>query len=70
MMFVNALIETLKEFWGLFVEDLSLTIGIVLCLAVTAWVLPRLALDSRANGMILFALLAAMLLENVRRSAR
>jgi hypothetical protein len=67
---VNAVITALRELWGLFVEDASLTIGILACLLVAAFAFPAVGLGNAWRGPLLFALLALVLLENVRRSAR
>lgn len=67
---VRAVRGALLELWGLFVEDASFTIGIVVCIAVAIVVLPRLAIPATWRGGILFIILALTLLENVRRSAR
>ena len=67
---MKLLVETLRELLGLFVEDLSLTIGIVIALAVGGAAVTRLGLDHRWNGGVLFLLLAVVLIENVRRSSR
>jgi hypothetical protein len=66
---MNAFIGALRELWGLFVEDLSLTIGIALSLVVAAFALP-IVVPPRWRGVILFLLCAGVLLENCRRSAR
>ena len=60
----------LRELWGLFVEDGTLTIGIVACVLVAVFVLARVPLASQWRGGLLFLLLAAVLLENVARTAR
>ncbi len=67
---VSALIRAAREVWGLFVEDGSFTIGIMICVALAIGLLPRVALPSPWRGPALFAALAAMLLENVARTAR
>lgn len=67
---MKVLLTALQELWGLFVEDGSFTIGIILCVAVAIFVLPRVAIPSGWRGVTLFVLLAAVLFENVRRSAR
>ena len=58
------------ELWGLFVEDGSFTIGIVVCIVVAIFVLPRMPIPSRWWGVALFAILALVLFENVLRAAR
>ena len=66
---MKTLLDLLRELWGLFVEDASFTIGILICIAIAAFVLPHVV---RADwrGPVFFALLALALLENCRRSAR
>ncbi|HEX9485548.1 MAG TPA: hypothetical protein VF976_00655 [Gemmatimonadales bacterium] len=56
--------------WGLFVEDASLTLGILIWLVIAAFALPALGLRDRWGGPVLFVLIALVLLENVRRSAQ
>lgn len=58
------------ELWGLFVEDGSFTIGIIVCIVVGIVVLPRMGIPPRWYGVILFAILALVLFENALRSAR
>jgi hypothetical protein len=67
---VNAVATTLRKLWGLFVEDASLTLGILVCLVIAAFAFPALGLRDAWRGPVLFVLLAIVLLENVRRSAR
>lgn len=67
---MKTFLTALKEVWGLFVEDASFTLGIIVCLMVAGFALPHLPIPSSWNGPILFALLAAVLIENVARSAR
>jgi hypothetical protein len=59
-----------RELWGLFVEDVSLTIGTLACVALAAFVLPRVGVPAHWRAPILFAAVALMLLENVYRGAR
>jgi len=58
------------EIFGLFVEDGSFAIAIVVWLAIVWLLLPRLALCSRWNGLILFAGLGCILVESTLRCAR
>jgi hypothetical protein len=67
---VNAVVTALRDLWGLFVEDASLTVGILVCLAIVAFGFPALGLHDAWRGPALFVLLTLVLLENVRRSAR
>lgn len=67
---MNAIITIFREVWGLFVEDVSFTLGILACLAFGAFVVPRVIAGEHWRGPILFVALALMLFENIRRSAR
>jgi hypothetical protein len=60
----------LKELWGLFVEDATLTIGTLACIALAAFVLPRVGVPAHWRAPALFVAVALMLLENVYRGAR
>ena len=60
----------IRELWGLFIEDASLTIGILSCVALAAWLMPRLGTRPALRGPLLVAALGAVLLENVLRAAR
>jgi hypothetical protein len=66
---MRAITRAIQELWGLFVEDASFTLGIVACLAIAILVFPRVA-GAYWRGPMLFLLLALILFENVRRSAR
>ncbi|RFB78609.1 hypothetical protein [Methylovirgula sp. 4M-Z18] len=57
------------EVWGLFVDDGHFAVSIVLWLAVTGGLLPRLGIDSSWLGIILFAGLGLILLESAIRRA-
>ena len=67
---MNALAAAVREVWGLFVEDASLTIGILVCVALAVVVVPRVVPGADWRGPLLFLALAVVLLENVSRSAR
>jgi hypothetical protein len=67
---MNAIVTALRELWGLFVEDASLTLGIFASLLIAAFAFPVLGFRAAWRGPALFVLLAIVLLENVRRSAR
>lgn len=67
---MSAIASVLRELWGLFVEDASLTIAIILCLVLASLVFPRVQVPAPWRGALLFVLLALALIENVRRSAR
>ena len=67
---MKALGIALHELWGLFVEDATLTIGTLICVALAAFVVPRLGIATQWRAPILFAAVVLMLLENVYRGAR
>lgn len=67
---MSALKTIFREVFGLFVEDGSLAIAILLWLAVAGLLLPRLAFASRWGGPILFAGLGLILVESALRYAR
>lgn len=67
---MNALVSALRELWGLLVEDATLTIGIVASLLIAAFVFPAVIASGEWRGPALFVLLALVLFENVRRTAR
>ena len=67
---MKALRIALHELWGLFVEDATLTIGTLACIALAAFVLPRLGVAAQWRAPILFAAVVLMLLENVYRGSR
>jgi len=60
----------LHEAYGLFVDDGSFAVAILLWLGINWQVLPRLGLPSAWGGPILFAGLALILLESAARRAR
>jgi hypothetical protein len=60
----------LAELWGLFVEDATLTIGTLICVAIAAFAFPRLGFPAHWRAPILFVGVVLMLLENVYRGAR
>jgi hypothetical protein len=67
---MNALRIALAELWGLFVEDATLTVGTLICIALAAFVLPRLGAPAQWRAPILFVAVVLMLLETVYRGAR
>lgn len=67
---MKALRIALHELWGLFVEDATLTIGTLACVALAAFVLPRVGISAQWRAPILFAAVVLMLLENVYRGSR
>jgi hypothetical protein len=67
---MNAIRIALAELWGLFVEDATLTIGTLICIALAAFVIPKLGAPARLRAPIFFFAVVLMLLENVYRGAR
>jgi len=67
---MNTLKSLLDELVGMFVDDGSLAIAILLIVAVAGWVAMRFENTSIAIGIILVAGCAAALIENVLRTAR
>lgn len=59
-----------REVFGLFVDDGSFAIAILVWLAVAWLLLPRLGVFSRWNGLILFAGLGLILVESTMRYVR
>jgi len=57
------------EIYGLFVDDGSFALAIVVWLGIVALVLPRLDVPASANALILFAGLLLILLESTLRRA-
>jgi hypothetical protein len=60
----------LRELFGLFLEDGSLTVGILICVAGAMLVTHRGVITPPWRGPLFVAGLAIVLLENVRRTAR
>ena len=67
---MTVVLTALREVWGLFVEDLSFTIALLICFGIATLVFPRVALPPAWKGATLFILLAVALVENVRRTAQ
>lgn len=59
-----------SEIFGLFVDDGSFAIAILLWLVLAGLVLPRTDIPAAAKGPILFIGLAAILVESAARRAR
>jgi hypothetical protein len=66
---MNAIRIALAELWGLFVEDAPLTIGTLICIALAAFVIPRLGAPVAWRAPIFFLIVVLMLLENIYRGA-
>ncbi len=60
----------LREIFGLFVDDGSFALAILIWLAVVRWATPHLNIPSRATGIILFAGLALILTQSATRYSR
>lgn len=67
---MSAVRVALGELWGLFVEDATLTIGTLVCVALAAFVAPRAGIAPQWRAPALFIVVVLMLLENVYRGAR
>ena len=67
---MRAIAAAIGELWGLFVEDPTFTLGMLVCLAIARFLLPAIHMPSVWRGVALFVLLALVLVENVLRSAR
>jgi hypothetical protein len=67
---MSALYAAVRQVWGLFVEDASLTVGILLWVVLAGFLLPRTGLRPSWRGPVLFLGLVVVLLENVRRSVQ
>jgi hypothetical protein len=61
---------TFRELFGLFVEDGSFAIAILVWLGVVWLLMPRLGVFAQWGGPILFAGLGCILVENTLRCAR
>lgn len=66
---MNGMVQVLKEIWGLFVEDGSYAIAILVWTAIVVFLLTLIVPDVW-RGPCLFLGLIAVLIENVTRSAR
>jgi hypothetical protein len=67
---VKWLKNILREIFGLFVDDGSFALAILIWIAVVRWATPHLNIPSRATGLILFAGLALILTESAARYSR
>jgi len=66
---MNWLGTVVKQLYGLFVDDGALSAAICVWLVVAAFVLPRI-LSPQIQPIILFAGLALLLVDSIRRGAR
>ncbi len=67
---MNALKTAWEEFIGLFIDDGSLAVGIIVWVAVVGFLFPRLSGSQQWGAPLLFVGLAVILVENVLRRAR
>jgi hypothetical protein len=67
---VKWLKNILREIFGLFVDDGSFALAILIWLALVRWATSHLNIPSRATGIILFAGLALILTESAARYSR
>jgi hypothetical protein len=59
-----------REIFGLFVDDGSFALAILLWLAIVRWVTPHFNISPSMTGIILFAGLALILAESATRYSR
>lgn len=59
-----------REIFGLFVDDGSFALAILLWLILMRWLTSRSLIESAAAGVVLFAGLALILIESALRYAR
>ncbi len=67
---MNALSTALRELFGLFVDEGSLAVAILVTVALSALLLPVLPLTETTRALIMLAALLAVLVENVSRATR
>jgi hypothetical protein len=67
---MNLIVAAFKQLVGLFVEDGTLALFLIIWIGIAALVLPRVPIDSSWDGVILFAGCVAILVENVVRAGR
>ena len=67
---MNLIRIILKDLFGLFVDDGSLAIAVLVCVALIAALLKSGVVSPVLCGLLFFAGLAALLIENVWRTAR
>ena len=67
---MRALLNALHEIYGLFVEDGSYAIAILVWVGLAALIFPRVPAGIAWRGPLLFIGLAALMIENVVRAAR
>jgi hypothetical protein len=67
---MNLIVTAFKQLIGLFVEDGTLAILLIVWVGIAALALPRVPINSSWDGVILFAGCVAILIENVIRAGR
>lgn len=67
---MSRLVAIFHEIFGLFIDDGSLAIGILVWIAIVALALPALGAPEVWRAILLFAGCVIILIENVARSAR
>jgi hypothetical protein len=67
---MKVLITAAQEVYGLFVEDGSYAIAIIVWLAIAALVFPHVSATGAWRGPLLFAGMIVILLESVVREAK
>ena len=67
---MNWITNIVREIFGLFVDDGSFVLAILIWLVVVRWTLPYLRISPIAVGTIFFAGLALILVENATRYSR
>ena len=67
---MNWMKNIFREILGLFVDDGSFALAILLWLAVVGWATPRLGIPTAIRGIVLFAGLALILAESATRYSR
>ena len=67
---MNWIKNIVREIFGLFVDDGSFALAILIWLALIRWSAPHLSLSPAVPGIILFAGLALILIESTSRYAR
>lgn len=67
---MNWIKNIVREIFGLFVDDGSFALAILIWLVLIRWTAPYLSLSPAVTGIILFAGLALILIESTARYAR
>ena len=66
---MKTFLTIIEELWGLFVDDGTLAVGIILWLLFIAFVLPRTAIPTQFDSFILLGGMVLGLMENIWRAA-